>query len=115
MREEYSITKGRIVARGGVCKRNTPLFADYILFYKPHIPLAVVEAKDNNHAVGAGIQQALEYAERMMIPFVFSSNGDGFVQEEYELRMAARGDASQGFSAEAMKDINDLFGDDDND
>lgn len=79
MREEYSITKGRIVARGGVCKRNKPLFADYILFYKPHIPLAVVEAKDNNHAVGAGIQQALEYAERMMIPFVFSSNGDGFV------------------------------------
>ena len=79
MREEYPITKGRIVARGGVCKRNKPLYADYILFYRPHIPLAVVEAKDYNYAIGFGIQQALEYAERMMIPFVFSSNGDGFV------------------------------------
>ncbi len=78
LREEYPITKGRIIARGGTYKRDHAKFADYILFYKSHIPLAVVEAKDNNHAIGEGMQQALDYAQRMMIPFVFTSNGDGF-------------------------------------
>jgi len=89
IREEYAITNGRIVARGGICRRDRSLFADYILFYKPHIPLAVVEAKDNNHSIGDGIQQALDYAERMMIPFVFSSNGDGFV---FHNRLNTNGD-----------------------
>jgi type I restriction enzyme R subunit len=80
IREDYAITKGRIIARGGKAKRDDKSVkrADYILFFKPHIPLAVVEAKDNNHAVGDGMQQALDYAQRMMIPFVFTSNGDGF-------------------------------------
>ena len=80
IREDYAITKGRIIARGGTCKRDEKSVkrADYILFYKPHIPLAVVEAKDNNHSISDGMQQALDYAERMMIPFVFTSNGDGF-------------------------------------
>lgn len=79
IREEYSITAGRIIARGGSCKREKAKFADYVLFHKPHQPLAVIEAKDNNHALGAGMQQALDYAQRLMVPFVFSSNGDGFV------------------------------------
>lgn len=79
IREEYAITKGRIIARGGTYKRDKAKYADYVLFYKPHIPLAVVEAKDNNHAIGEGMQQAMDYAQRMMIPFVFTSNGDGFV------------------------------------
>ncbi|MDR0286176.1 MAG: DEAD/DEAH box helicase family protein [Clostridiales bacterium] len=78
VRENYAITKGRIIARGGTYKRDNAKFADYILFYKPHIPLAVIEAKDNNHSIGDGMQQALDYAQRMMIPFVFTSNGDGF-------------------------------------
>lgn len=78
IREEYPITKGRIIARGGRWRRDNPKYADYLLFYKPHIPLVVVEAKDNNHAVSDGMQQALDYAERMMVPFVFTSNGDGF-------------------------------------
>jgi len=80
IREDYAITKGRIIARGGKAKRddNSVKRADYILFYKPHIPLAVVEAKDNNHAIGDGMQQALDYAGRMMIPFALTSNGDGF-------------------------------------
>lgn len=78
IREEYAITKGRIIARGGTYKRDKAKYADYILFYKPHIPLAVVEAKDNNHSIGDGMQQAMDYAQRMMIPFVFTSNGDGF-------------------------------------
>lgn len=78
VREEYAITKGRIIARGGTYKRDKAKFADYILFYKPHIPLAVVEAKDNNHSIGDGMQQAMDYADRLRIPFVFTSNGDGF-------------------------------------
>ena len=51
IREEYSITKGRIIAHSGRWRRDNPKFADYLLFYKPHIPLAVVEAKDNNHGL----------------------------------------------------------------
>ena len=79
MREEYPVTKGRIIARGKSCKREKPLKADYVLFYKPNKPIAVVEAKDNNHTIGDGMQQALNYAKMMDVPFVFSSNGDGFV------------------------------------
>lgn len=78
VREEYAITNGRIVARGGSYKREKAKYADYILFYKPHIPLAVVEAKDNNHTISDGMQQALDYAQSLRIPFVFTSNGDGF-------------------------------------
>ena len=79
MREEYPITKGRIIARGKTCKREKPLKADYVLFYKPNKPIAIVEAKDNKHTIGDGMQQALNYAKMMDVPFVFSSNGDGFV------------------------------------
>ncbi|MCI6028341.1 MAG: type I restriction endonuclease [Clostridiales bacterium] len=79
MREKYPITAGRIVARGQVCKREKPLKADYVLFYKPNKPIAIVEAKDNNHTMSDGMQQALNYARMMNVPFVFSSNGDGFV------------------------------------
>lgn len=79
MREECSITAGRIIARGQVCKREKPLKADYVLFYKPNKPIAIVEAKDNNHSMSDGMQQALNYAQMMNVPFVFSSNGDGFV------------------------------------
>ena len=79
MREEYPITKGRIIARGKTCKREKPLKADYVLFYKPNKPIAIVEAKDNNHTIGDGMQQALNYAKMMDVPFVFSSNGDGFL------------------------------------
>lgn len=89
IREEYAITKGRIIARGGTYKRDRAKFADYVLFIKPHIPLAIVEAKDNNHAVSDGMQQALDYAERLLIPFVFTSNGDGFT---FHNRMNSGGD-----------------------
>lgn len=78
IREEYAITKGRIIARGGSYKRGKAKYADYVLFYKPHIPLAIVEAKDNSHSVSDGMQQALDYARLLLIPFVFTSNGDGF-------------------------------------
>lgn len=79
MRREYSITKGRIIAQGRTCKREKSLRADYVLFYKPNKPIAIIEAKDNNHSIGDGMQQALNYAKMMDIPFVFSSNGDGFL------------------------------------
>ena len=79
MREEYNVTKGRIIARGKTCKREAPLKADYVLFYKPNKPIAIIEAKDNKHTMSDGMQQALQYASMMDIPFVFSSNGDGFV------------------------------------
>jgi len=79
VREEYNITKGRIIARGKTCKREAPLKADYVLFYRSNKPIAVVEAKDNNHTLGDGMQQALGYAKMLDVPFVFSSNGDGFI------------------------------------
>lgn len=79
IREEVSFTKGRVIVRGKIHNRGKQKRADYILYYKPNIPLAVIEAKDNSHSIGAGIQQALDYAESLDIPFVFSSNGDGFI------------------------------------
>ena len=79
IREEVSFTKGRIIVRGKLVSRGKGKRADYILYYKPNIPIALIEAKDNNHAIGDGLQQALDYAATLAIPFVFSSNGDGFV------------------------------------
>jgi type I restriction enzyme, R subunit len=79
IREEVRFTKGRIIVRGKLVSRGKAKRADYILSVKPNIPIALIEAKENNQAVGAGLQQALEYAETLEIPFVFSSNGDGFV------------------------------------
>jgi len=76
-REVY-FTDGRIYVKGKMTARGKRKFADYILFYKPNIPIAIIEAKDNKHSVSSGIQQALEYANILDIPFVFSSNGDGF-------------------------------------
>ncbi|MEX2453205.1 MAG: DEAD/DEAH box helicase family protein [Rhodospirillaceae bacterium] len=79
IREEVSFTRGRVIVRGKLVTRGQAKRADYILYYKPNIPLAVIEAKDNTHAIGDGMQQGLEYAHALDVPFVFSSNGDGFV------------------------------------
>jgi type I restriction enzyme R subunit len=79
IREEVAFTKGRIIVRGKLVSRGKAKRADYILYYKLNIPIAIIEAKDNNHSVGDGMQQALDYAATLNIPFVFSSNGDGFV------------------------------------
>lgn len=75
---EIYFTDGRIYVKGKITARGKRKFADYILFYKPNVPIAIIEAKDNNHTVKAGIQQALGYSNTLDIPFVFSSNGDGF-------------------------------------
>ena len=77
--EEVSFTDGKIIVRGKLTTRGKRKRADYILYYKPNIPIAIIEAKDNNHTINAGIQQALEYAKILDIPCVFSSNGDGFL------------------------------------
>jgi type I restriction enzyme R subunit len=79
IREQVYFTKGRIIVRGKLVTRGKAKFADYVLYYKPNIPIAIIEAKDNNHNVGDGMQQGLDYATTLDIPFVFSSNGDGFV------------------------------------
>src|SRR5687767_4217 len=78
---EYPLRPGRMVVRGQKAFRDkrTVLRADYVLFWKGSIPLAVIEAKDNNHAVGAGMHQAISYGELLDVPFAFTSNGDGFV------------------------------------
>src|SRR5690554_1028745 len=79
IREEFSLTNGRIIVRGRMHTRAPNKRADYVLFYKPNIPIAIIEAKANTQSIGAGMQQALGYAELLQVPFIFSSNGDGFL------------------------------------
>lgn len=79
---EYCFTDGRVIVRGNKTARGKKKRADYILYYKPNIPLAIIEAKNNKHTLGAGMQQALEYAQVLDIPFVYSSNGDGFLEHD---------------------------------
>ena len=78
IRREVTFTDGRIIVRGKLVTRGKGKRADYVLSYQPNLPLAVIEAKDANHAVGDGLQQALGYATSLQVPFVFSSNGQGF-------------------------------------
>ncbi len=82
VREEVFFTDGRIFIKNNKTTRGKRKRADFILYLKPNIPIAVIEAKDNNHSVGAGLQQALGYAEILDVPVAFSSNGDGFVQHD---------------------------------
>ncbi len=82
IREEVFFTSGRIFVKGNKAARGERKRADFVLYHKPNIPIAVIEAKDNNHSLGAGLQQALDYAAMLDIPVVFSSNGDGFVQHD---------------------------------
>ena len=79
VREEVTFTAGRIIVRGKLHSRGTRKRADYLLYFKPNLPIAVIEAKDNNHGLGDGMQQGLSYGETLDLPFVFSSNGDGFL------------------------------------
>ena len=82
VREEAYFTKGRVIVRGKTVRRGEAKKADYLLYYRPNLPIAVVEAKDNKHSIGAGMQQALEYAEILDVPFAYSSNGDGFLEHD---------------------------------
>ena len=94
IREEVFFTDGRIFVKGNKTARGERKRADFILYLKPNIPIAVIEAKDNNHSLGAGLQQALGYAKLLDIPVAFSSNGDGFIQHDLS-----------GFSAVIEKEV----------
>ena len=80
---ETKITDGRINLRGNLVAREKPKRADYILYINANNPIAVVEAKDNNHTVSHGLQQAMEYAQMLDVPFAYSSNGDGFCEHDF--------------------------------
>ena len=82
VREEVYFTDGRIYVKGNLSVRGKAKKADYILYYKPNIPVAIIEAKNNQHSVRAGIQQGLDYATILDIPSVFSSNGDAFYEHD---------------------------------
>ncbi|MBK6854420.1 MAG: DEAD/DEAH box helicase family protein [Burkholderiales bacterium] len=79
VREEVTFTKGRVIVRGKLHTRGKARRADFVLYHQANLPIAVIEAKDNSHGPGDGMQQALEYAESLDVPFAFTSNGDGFV------------------------------------
>ena len=99
IQREVHFTKGQIHVRGKMVTRGKSKFADYVLYYKPNIPIAIIEAKENNFAIGDGIQQALEYSEILKIPFVFSSNGDGFLFHD---RTGTRPEMESTLSLEAF-------------
>jgi type I restriction enzyme, R subunit len=94
VREEVFFADGRIFVKGNKTARGKRKRADFILYLKPNIPIAVIEVKDNNHSVGAGLQQALSYAEILDVPVAFSSNGDGFIQHD-----------RSGFSGQIEKEV----------
>jgi type I restriction enzyme R subunit len=89
LREELSLTKGRVIVKGKLHTRGTQKRADYVLYHKTNIPLAVIEAKDNTHTLRSGIQQAIEYAELLDVPFAYSSNGDGFIEHDRSVKSGA--------------------------
>ena len=80
---ETQITDGRVNIRGNIITRDRPKKADYVLWLNRGKPIAVVEAKDNNHPVSYGLQQAITYAQMMDVPFAYSSNGDGFREHDF--------------------------------
>ncbi len=106
LRREVYFTDGRIFVKGDRTARGERKFADYILYYKPNIPVAIIEAKDNNHSTKSGIQQALNYAEILDIPCVFSSNGDGFCFHD---RTSDNGDVETELSMEEFPSPEELW------
>ncbi|MET4879207.1 DEAD/DEAH box helicase family protein [Morganella morganii] len=79
IRQEVKLRDGKIVVRGKLASRIKVKSADIVLYHKPNLPLAVIEAKANKHAISKGMQQGLDYAGLLDVPFVFASNGDGFI------------------------------------
>jgi len=106
VREEVSFTDGRIYVRGHLTSRGKRKRADYILYYKPNIPIAIIEAKSNKHSVKKGIQQGIEYAEILDIPTVYSSNGDGFYEHD---RTVSSGKIEQEISLDEFPTPEELW------
>jgi len=106
VREEVTFTDGRIIVQGKMHTRGKQKRADYILYYKPNIPIAIIEAKDNKKPVGQGMQQGLEYSEILQIPFVFTSNGDSFVFHDKTLK---EGDIEKELSLDEFPSPTELW------
>ena len=83
METQVKFTDGKINLKGNVVKREPAKKADYILYLNSNNPIAIIEAKDNNHTVSYGLQQAMTYAQMLDIPFAYSSNGDGFYEHDF--------------------------------
>jgi type I restriction enzyme R subunit len=83
METKVQFTDGRINLKGNMVSRGKPKFADYVLYLNTGKPIAIVEAKDNNHTISYGLQQAITYAQMMDLPFAYSSNGDGFYEHDF--------------------------------
>ncbi len=106
IREEVFFTDGRIYVSGNQTRRGKGKKADYILYYKPEMPVAIIEAKNNKHSVRAGIQQGLDYAEILDIPSVYSSNGDGFFEHD---RTCTDGDIERELSLDEFPSPEELW------
>jgi type I restriction enzyme R subunit len=106
IREEVYFTKGRIIVRGKLVSRGKAKKADVVIYYKPNLPLVVIEVKDNNHSTGDGMQQALGYGDTLKAPFVFSTNGDGFVFHD---RTGPDGATETNLSLDAFPSPADLW------
>lgn len=106
VREEFPLTNGRVIVRGQLYTRGEKKRADYVLFYKPNIPIAVIEAKDNKHSLGDGMQQCLGYADMLDVPFVFSSNGDGFL---FHNKLAKEGQIERELSLDEFPAPHELW------
>lgn len=121
---ETRITDGRINLKGNIVTREKPKKADYVLYLTNNKPIAIVEAKDNNHSISYGLQQAITYAQMQDIPFAYSSNGDGFQEhdlltglertlsmdefptvDELTMRWEAESNGGEGISADEKKVI----------
>lgn len=85
IRPNFEFTDGKVIIKGNKARRGTPLKADYVLHHHNHYPIAVVEAKNMGHQVGDGIQQAMQYASLLDVPFAYTSNGKGFVEYDFIL------------------------------
>jgi type I restriction enzyme R subunit len=106
VREEVSFTAGRIYVKGNKTTRGKSKRADYILYYKPNIPIAIIEAKKNTLSINAGIQQGIEYSNILDIPVVFSSNGDGFYEHDKTL---SNGTIEREITLESFPSPNELW------
>ena len=106
IREEVFFTAGRVIVRGKTVARGAAKRADVLLHYRPNIPLALIENKDNNHELGSGMQQGLEYGGILDVPFVYSSNGDGFLEHD---RLAGEGTVERELALDAFPSPEELW------
>jgi type I restriction enzyme R subunit len=106
IREEVSFTAGRIIVRGKTVARGQAKRADYILYHQSHLPLAIIEAKDRSHSLDSGLQQAINYGEMLDVPFIYSSNGTGFIQHD---RTNSSGELQQEISLDNFPSPEELY------